>query len=193
MVRRGNAEVIRRYFIWGDFVRRYSIRENTARSAVTKTKNVLVLITKGGVMKRGREECDDGRRKSVKRRRERFEAGRDVAKNGRIKVRRREAWEGFAHRFNIAAGFSPAREREILRDTFLKILKSTQTKYFVHNFILYVQPCTISSIYLVHLISHTLNISYIWWVQQSNISDQLENQKIILRVTWTRTESEAAN
>ena len=59
-----------------------------------------------------------------------------MAKNGRIKVRRREAWEGFAHRFNIAAGFSPAREREILRDTFLKILKSTQTMA-THQNILY--------------------------------------------------------
>ena len=53
MVRRGKAEVIRRYFIWGDFVRRYPIRENSARRDVTRTKNVLVLITKEGVMKRG--------------------------------------------------------------------------------------------------------------------------------------------
>ena len=44
MVRRG--KVIRRYFISGDFVRRYSIRENIARRDVTSAKNVLVLIAK---------------------------------------------------------------------------------------------------------------------------------------------------
>ena len=63
-------------------------------------------------MRRGRGECDGVRksgRKNVKRW-EGVEDGRDVMRNGRTNVRRREEWEGFAHRFNIAAGFSPGKK-----------------------------------------------------------------------------------
>ena len=85
MSRRG--KYIRRYFNW-----KYSIPENVARGDVTRTKVVLVLITKGGMVRRVRK---DGRRV-------------DVMRNGRTNVRRRGGRERRAHRFNIAAGFSPA-------------------------------------------------------------------------------------
>ena len=87
MIRREIAKDIIRYSIWEDFVRRDVFRRDTVRRDTNRTKIVLVLLTEGDMVRR-RRGC----------------------KNGRIKVRSREGWEGFAQMFNIAAGFSPGRK-----------------------------------------------------------------------------------
>ena len=120
MIRREIPIDIRRYSIcWKDLVRREANR----------TKIVLVLLTKEEMMRR-REGCEN-RRMRVRRREDfdvRIKNGRtnvrsweecddgrlDWRRNGRIKVMRREGWEGFAQRFNIAAGFSPGKNERNL-------------------------------------------------------------------------------
>ena len=98
MVRR-ETEDIMRYFIWVEIVRGYSN---------ILTKIFLVLLTQERVVGSVRENG----RKNV-RIREGFDDGRvSVRKNGRKNARKREEWEGFGHRFNIAAGFSPATKEK---------------------------------------------------------------------------------
>ena len=117
MIRREIPIDIRTYSIcWKDFVRRDANR----------TKIVLVLLTKEEMMRRRDNDNDNGRmrvrrwesfggriqngRKNVMRRQECDDRRVHWRRNGRIKMMRRGGWEGFAQKFNIAAGFSPGKK-----------------------------------------------------------------------------------
>ena len=85
--------MVRRDIIWEDIVGGDIIR----RDVVRRRMIILVLLTREGMLRRV-----SGVGKVQRRRQE------------RVNVRMGESWEGWAHRFSMAAGFSPGKKLTFL-------------------------------------------------------------------------------